>query len=66
MGKEGIRFISNNQRTAGKAEKFPGIERGAGEVKFGKGASNKNFISTIEPMHGTEVVVYLKPIPVKE
>ena len=60
-GKEGIRFISNNfQSTAGNAEKIPGIERGAGEVKFGKATSNTNFIATIEPMHGTEVVVYFK------
>lgn len=59
-GKEGIRFTSHHfQTTAGKAEKIPGIERSTGEVKFGK-ASNTNFIATIEPMHGTEVVVYFK------
>jgi hypothetical protein len=60
-GKEGIRFISNNfKSTAGKAEKIPHIEQGAGEVKMGKATSSTNFITTIEPMHGTEVVVYYK------
>ncbi len=65
-GKEGIRFINNNfKSTAGKAEKIWHIEQGAGEVKLGKATSSTNFITTIEPMHGTEVVMYYQADTVK-
>lgn len=60
-GKEGVRFIATNflNQSGGKAATIPGIEQGAGEVRVGDLAAGKNFIATIEPMHGTAVVVYL-------
>ena len=61
-GKEGVRFIETNfpMQAVGKATTIPGIEQGAGEVRVGNLATGKNFIATVEPMHGTAVVVYLK------
>jgi hypothetical protein len=35
---------------------------GAGEIKTGKLASGSQFITTIEPMHGTNVVVYARSL----
>ncbi|REJ96399.1 MAG: VCBS repeat-containing protein [Planctomycetota bacterium] len=35
--------------------------RGAGEVKIGRFASGRPYMATIEPMHGTSVVVYTTP-----
>jgi hypothetical protein len=60
-GKEGIRFIETNfpEQAVGKAAAIRGMEQGAGEVRVGNIAAGKNFIATIEPMHGTAVVVYL-------
>lgn len=59
-GKEGVRFIHAffNKDGDGSAEKIEGLEYGAGEVRTGKSAFNKNFIVTVEPMHGDKVVVY--------
>jgi hypothetical protein len=57
-GKEGIRFIHEQ----GNAKSFPGMDRGAGEVRIGNLGSGKNFIATIEPMHGQELVMYLNDI----
>ena len=37
---------------------MPNLEYGAGEVRTGKAIPAKNFIATIEPMHGDKVVVY--------
>ncbi len=34
---------------------------GAGEIKLGQLTSRGSIISTIEPMHGNQAVVYLKP-----
>jgi hypothetical protein len=66
-GKEGVRFIETNflKQAVGKAATIRGIEQGAGEVRVGDIAAGKNFIATIEPMHGTAVVVYLKDDDVK-
>lgn len=36
-------------------------ESGAGEIKTGKLPSGDLYIATVEPMHGTHVVVYTKP-----
>ena len=60
-GKEGVRFIETNfpRQSVGKAATIKGIEQGAGEVRVGEIATGKNFIATIEPMHGTAVVVYI-------
>lgn len=61
-GKEGVRFIHENfnKGSEGKSEQLTGLGYGAGEVRVGKATSNKNFIATIEPMHGDKVVVYLQ------
>jgi len=56
-GKEGVRFIGND--FSGKAQKIPGLELASGEVKMGAISKDKNFIATVEPMHGTAVVAYL-------
>lgn len=37
--------------------------RGAGEIKIGKLKSGTRFIATVEPMHGTMLVVYTQPKP---
>ncbi|MEY2410294.1 MAG: hypothetical protein QOF48_2964 [Verrucomicrobiota bacterium] len=34
---------------------------GAGEVRLGKLAGGKRFIATVEPMHGTNLVIYTEP-----
>jgi len=34
---------------------------GAGEVRLGKLAGGKRFFATVEPMHGTNLVVYTQP-----
>lgn len=59
-GKEGVRFIHENFNKSfeGKSQPSAGLTFGAGEVRIGKAATNKNFIATIEPMHGDKVVVY--------
>jgi hypothetical protein len=64
---EGVHWI---RRSAGKfsrtkiGEGFPGPKpdaSGAGEIKLGKLQSGKRFITTVEPMHGTQLAVYLEP-----
>lgn len=59
-GKEGVRFVPENFSKAaeGKSAEVAGLVYGAGEVRVGKASLNKNFITTIEPMHGDKVVVY--------
>ncbi|MHB1179807.1 MAG: FG-GAP repeat domain-containing protein [Daejeonella sp.] len=59
-GKEGVKIIQDgfSKRSGIKAQKLSAMEYGAGEVRMGKTASGKNFIATIEPMHGNQVVVY--------
>lgn len=61
-GKEGVRFIKNDflKSSERKAERLPGIEKSAGEIRLGKLSPASDFIATIEPMHGKQVVVYLK------
>ncbi|HTN06699.1 VCBS repeat-containing protein [Agriterribacter sp.] len=61
-GKEGIRWIKTDfsKQAAGKATAIAGMEQAAGEVRAGKLAPDKSFIATIEPMHGTAVVVYVR------
>jgi hypothetical protein len=65
-GKEGVRFIPEDSFTKpnSEAKKLPGIDSATGEVRTGKG-SKENFIATIEPMHGQNVVVYVKDAPSK-
>ncbi len=62
--KEGV-FHLLDQSGAWKAVQLSGKEesgfRGAGEVRSGKLPGGKRFVVTIEPMHGTQVVVYTAP-----
>jgi len=44
---------------AGNQETSP--NRGASEIKHGRLASGDDYIATIEPWHGTQVVVYTRP-----
>jgi hypothetical protein len=59
-GKEGIRFFHEDSFTNSntEAQKFSGIDSAAGEIRMGRGSSKANYIATIEPMHGQNVVVY--------
>jgi hypothetical protein len=60
-GKEGVRLVSytGNKRPDGEAEELKGLDQGAGEVRLGEISSDQKFITTIEPMHGNQVVVYV-------
>lgn len=55
-GKEGIMTI---ELSSGRVQKTPALTKGVGEIRFGKTAGGKRMIATIEPMHGTELAVYL-------
>jgi hypothetical protein len=58
-GKEGIKIISGfNNKSKGQAQKIAGVENSAGEVRVGNAKTKQPFIATIEPMHGTSLVVY--------
>ncbi|MBN8861256.1 MAG: FG-GAP repeat protein [Sphingobacteriales bacterium] len=59
--KEGIKFIHRDiSRATVAAKDIPGTGNSAGEVRAGYFASGKQLIATIEPMHGTAVVAYLR------
>ena len=60
-GKEGVFLLDqgsgNLQRT-----QLSGIESGgAGEVRLGKSTGSRRIFATVEPMHGTNLVVYFEP-----
>jgi hypothetical protein len=65
---EGVSLISEDSGTwrthrigAGN-QKNPQSNRGASEVKMGRLKSGREFIATIEPWHGHEVVVYTQDV----
>lgn len=60
-GKEGVRFVHEEAFIQSKSaiEPVPGLDSAAGEVRTGN-ASGKKFITTIEPMHGKNLVIYSK------
>lgn len=61
-GKEGIHFSTEDRQTWSKREPIAGNQdgfRGAGEVRRGI-FHGKNFFASIEPMHGTDVVIYTR------
>lgn len=61
--KEGV-FLSNWSPAESrlKLTQLSGAESGgAGEVRFGKLAGGKRFFVTVEPMHGTNLVLYTEP-----
>ncbi|HEY6976879.1 MAG TPA: FG-GAP and VCBS repeat-containing protein [Chitinophagaceae bacterium] len=61
-GKEGIKFIHEESFTKSNSEieRLQGMDSAAGEVRIGKGLSKESYITAIEPMHGQNIVVYLK------
>jgi hypothetical protein len=60
-GKEGIRYFDAlSGKTTAAPYGLPVVENSAGEVKVGKLAAGKPFLATIEPMHGNNVVAYVK------
>lgn len=59
-GKEGI-FLLDQKSDGGKLIPLGGSEPGAGEIRLGKLKSGKRFIATVEPMHGTNAVIYTEP-----
>lgn len=65
--REGVYWISRENGDFKKTKIGAGIAgpnpnaSGAGEIKLGKLKSGKRFITTVEPMHGTHLVVYLEP-----
>ena len=61
-GKEGVRFIPGNYNSNSNAtaQTLPGVDSGSGEVRVGKLGTDKMFLATIQPMHGTQLAIYLK------
>ena len=59
-GKEGVRIaMSSGQGWPEEgATAIPGLTNPAGEVRIGNLGEYNTFIATIEPMHGTDLVVY--------
>ncbi|PVD50972.1 hypothetical protein DC498_17460 [Terrimonas sp.] len=59
--KEGVKFIPDEFSQTKNIKALPvlGVDKAAGEIKIGKMAGDKNFIATVEPMHGTAIVAYL-------
>ncbi|MCC5906476.1 MAG: VCBS repeat-containing protein [Balneolaceae bacterium] len=59
-GRQGVNKISpyNGKWREAAAERLNGIDRGIGEIRYGQ-LGNVDFLTTIEPMHGNEVAVYL-------
>ena len=62
-GKEGVHVLNWSQAdNALKLTQLSGTESGgAGEVRLGKFTGGKKFFATVEPMHGTNLVVYTAP-----
>lgn len=56
-GKEGIRNVQHNGQWASSSTKIDKLTHGAGEVRFSAN-SNLPFITTIEPIHGNNLVAY--------
>jgi hypothetical protein len=59
-GKEGLRYFDALSGKTAVPSGLPVVENSAGEVKVGRYAGGKQFLATIEPMHGNEVVAYFK------
>lgn len=56
-----IREMSGEWQATRLSAGMPGekpADMGAGEIKTGRGPGGRTFITTIEPMHGTSLVVY--------
>jgi Aldos-2-ulose dehydratase, beta-propeller domain len=60
-GKEGV-FLFNPGTGKATMTQLSGTESGgAGEVRAGQLGGGKRFFATVEPMHGTNLVVYTRP-----
>ncbi len=60
-GKEGV-FLLTQGDAKHKMTQLSGTESGgAGEVRLGKLAGGKRFFATVEPMHGTNLIIYIQP-----
>jgi len=59
-GRQGVKRASprDGQWLKNTAEPVEGLDRGVGEVRYGR-LDDVDFVTTIEPMHGNEVAVYL-------
>ena len=59
-GKQGAITLAPRRDPQNAAERLPeiGVTRGIGEIRQGK-LGNTNFLATIEPMHGNDLVVYV-------
>ena len=59
-GKEGVKFIHEDSFTGSNPaiDQLSGMDSAAGEVRTGKSSSKENFFATIEPMHGSNLVIY--------
>src|SRR5438876_5947850 len=59
--KEGV-FLLDSAGDKTSPQQLSGTESGgAGEVRLGKLAGGKRFFATVEPMHGTNLVLYTEP-----
>ena len=60
-GREGV-FLLQRVRGIMVSTQLSGTESGgAGEVRLGKLPGGKRFLASVEPMHGTNLVVYTEP-----
>jgi hypothetical protein len=60
-GKEGVFLLDRNTGKPTMTQLSGNEDGGAGEVRAGKLRGNKRFFATVEPMHGTNLVVYTEP-----
>ena len=61
-GMEGVFLLLNSKEGKMNSLQLSGTESGgAGEVRLGKLSGGKRFFATVEPMHGTNLVVYIEP-----
>jgi FG-GAP-like repeat/Aldos-2-ulose dehydratase, beta-propeller domain len=60
-GREGS-FLYDSKRTSGLVQLGGNESGGAGEIRLGKMKTGRRFFATVEPMHGTNLVVYLEPL----
>jgi hypothetical protein len=59
--KEGVFRLTRTDKGS-TLQQISGVESGgAGEARLGKLSGGRHFIATVEPMHGTNLVVYLDP-----
>jgi hypothetical protein len=60
-GKEGVFLLDRNTGKPTMTQLSGNEDGGAGEVRAGKLRGNKRFFATVEPMHGTNLVLYTEP-----